>query len=156
LMKTMQRSLKIGDRVKVVSTHSWMPGRYGTIKEVEVRAGNPFYVEFESDELGMWHDEDGDPVLRLGENDLILAEDKLSLVAYDKQTRALTLEKRMMDSYGPLIFVFIIASLVVKIGGIRRSTSQVLFCTIPPHTIEMRKEVYPAFTSALWSYCYFV
>lgn len=80
-MKTMQRSLKIGDRVKVVSTHSWMPGRYGTIKEVEVRTGNPFYVEFESDELGMWHDEDGDPVLRLGENDLILAEDKLSLVA---------------------------------------------------------------------------
>ena len=81
MMKTMQRSLKIGDRVKVVSTHPWMPDRYGTIKEVEGRTGNRFYVKFESDELGMWHDEDGNPILRLGENDLILAEDKLSLVA---------------------------------------------------------------------------
>ena len=81
MMKTMQRSLKIGDRVKVVSIHPWMPDRYGTVKEVERRTGNRFHVKFDSEELGMWHDEDGDPLLRLGENDLILAEDRLDLVA---------------------------------------------------------------------------
>ncbi|MBI4522698.1 MAG: hypothetical protein HY695_02670 [Deltaproteobacteria bacterium] len=74
-------NLKKGDRVIVVSTHSWMPERRGTIKQVENRVGNRFLVKFDSDELGLWHDEDGDPVLRLGERDLILIERCLSLAA---------------------------------------------------------------------------
>ena len=53
----------------------------GTIKQVENRIGNRFLVKFDSDELGMWHDEDGDPILRLGEDDLILIEESLSLAA---------------------------------------------------------------------------
>jgi hypothetical protein len=58
-----------------------MPERCGTIKRVENRIGNRFLVKFDSDELGMWHDEDGDPILRLGEDDLILIEESLSLAA---------------------------------------------------------------------------
>ena len=80
-MITMQRSLKIGDRVRVVSTHRWMPERYGTIKEVENRIGNRFLVKFDRDDLGLWHDEDGDPVLRLGNDDLVLTEERLRLAA---------------------------------------------------------------------------
>ena len=60
-----------GDRVKVVSTHLWMPERSGIIKQIENRIGNRFLVKFDVDELGMWHDEDSEPVLRLGESDLI-------------------------------------------------------------------------------------
>ena len=75
------QSLKKGDRVIVVSTHSWMRERSGTIKQVQNRVGNRFLVKFDSDELGLWHDEDGDPVLRLGEKDLILIERSLSLAA---------------------------------------------------------------------------
>ncbi len=67
----MERNLKKGDRVKVVGAHQWMPERCGTIKQVEDRRGNRFLVRFDRDELGMWHDEDGDPVLRLGEKDLV-------------------------------------------------------------------------------------
>lgn len=67
----MERSLKKGDRVRVISVHQWMPERSGTIKQVEDRRGNRFVVRFDRDELGMWHDEDGDPVLRLGERDLV-------------------------------------------------------------------------------------
>ncbi|OGP22669.1 MAG: hypothetical protein A2038_01320 [Deltaproteobacteria bacterium GWA2_57_13] len=77
----MQRDLKSGDRVRVVVIHKWMPERYGTIKQVENRIGNRFLVRFDKDELGMWHDEDGDPVLRLGEGDLVLVEERLNLVA---------------------------------------------------------------------------
>lgn len=77
----IQHSLKKGDRVIVVSTHSWMPERSGTIKQVQNRVGNRLLVKFDSDELGLWHDEDGDPVLRLGEKDLILIERSLSLAA---------------------------------------------------------------------------
>lgn len=80
-MSTMQRSLKKGDRVRVVSIHQWMPDRSGTIKQVENRTGNRFHVKFDRDELGMWHDEDRDPVLRLGEDDLLLVEESLSLAA---------------------------------------------------------------------------
>lgn len=67
------QSLKEGDRVMVLGSHLWMPKRYGTIKQVLTRTGNRFLVKFDSDEIGLWHDEDGDPVLRLGEKDLIPA-----------------------------------------------------------------------------------
>lgn len=77
----MQTIFKIGDRVRVINTHRWLPKWYGTIKQVEERIGNRFLAKFDRDELGMWHDEDGDPVLRLGEKDLVLVEDKLNLAA---------------------------------------------------------------------------
>ncbi len=80
-MITMQHSLKIGDRVRVVSIHQWLPDREGTIKQVEKRIGNRFLVKFDRDELGMWHDKDGDPVLRLGEGDLVLNDESLNLAA---------------------------------------------------------------------------
>lgn len=57
--------------------HQWVPERFGTIKQVENRVGNRFLVKFDSEELGMWRDEDGDPVLRLGERDLLLVEDRV-------------------------------------------------------------------------------
>ena len=66
--------LKKGDRVRVATNHQWLPQRYGTIKQVENRSGNCFLVKFDSDELGMWHDDDGDPVLRLGERDLVAVD----------------------------------------------------------------------------------
>ena len=75
----MQDMLKNGDRVRVVSMHQWVPERFGTIKQVENRVGNRFLVKFDSEELGMWRDEDGDAVLRLGERDLVLVEDRFSL-----------------------------------------------------------------------------
>lgn len=74
-------TLKTGDRVKLVGSHPWMPERYGTIKHIEYRIGNRFIVKFDTDELGLWHDEDGDPALRLGENDLILVEKSVHLAA---------------------------------------------------------------------------
>ena len=77
---TIQRSLKPGDRVKLVSRH-WLPERYGTIKHIEHRTGNRFIVKFDRDELGLWHDEDGDPVLRLGENDLTLVHESERVAA---------------------------------------------------------------------------
>lgn len=81
MIKTLDRVLKIGDRVRVVSIHRWLPERNGIIKEVENRIGNRFIVKFDREELGMWHDEDGDPVLRLGENDLVFVEEGLRLAA---------------------------------------------------------------------------
>jgi hypothetical protein len=51
------------------------------IKQVENRIGNRFLVKFDSDELGMWHDEDGDPIFRLGEDDPILIKEGRSLAA---------------------------------------------------------------------------
>ena len=80
-LRKMERGLKKGDRVRVVSSHRWMPDRDGTIKQVEYRIGNRFIVKFDRDELGLWHDEDGDPVLRLGEEDLTFIEESLSLAA---------------------------------------------------------------------------
>ena len=77
----MQRSLKNRDRVRVASIHQWMPERYGTIKRVEDRVGNRYLVRFDRDELGLWHDEDGEPVLRLGEKDLVLVEKGFVLAA---------------------------------------------------------------------------
>lgn len=74
MKRIIHSSLKEGSRVKVVSNHLWMPDRYGTIKRLEARRGNCLVVKFDVDELGVWHDEDGDPVLRLGEDDLILIE----------------------------------------------------------------------------------
>jgi hypothetical protein len=70
----MELIFKKGDRVRVATNHQWLPRRYGTIKQVEDRTGNCFLVKFDSDELGMWHDEDGDPVLRLGHGDLVLVD----------------------------------------------------------------------------------
>ncbi len=80
-MSAMPRGLGKGDRVRVVNIHRWMPERCGTIKQIEYRIGNRFLVKFDRSELGMWHDEDGDPVLRLGEADLILLEEDLRLAA---------------------------------------------------------------------------
>jgi hypothetical protein len=42
--------------------------------KVDNRKRNCFLVKFDRDELGMWHDEDGDPVLRLGAADLVFAK----------------------------------------------------------------------------------
>ena len=77
----MQRNLKKGDRVRVVGCHRWLPARCGIIKGIENRIGNRFLVRFDKDELGLWHDEDGDPVLRLGEPDLVLVDEPASLAA---------------------------------------------------------------------------
>lgn len=81
MIKILDRVLKVGDRVRVVSPHRWMPDRDGTIKQVENRLGNRFIVRFDRDELGLWHDEDGDPVLRLGEEDLVFIDEGLRLAA---------------------------------------------------------------------------
>jgi len=70
----MEFLLRKGDRVRVAINHQWLPQRCGTIKQVEIRTGNCFLVKFDSEELGMWHDEDGDPVLRLGHRDLVLID----------------------------------------------------------------------------------
>ncbi|MGH7766155.1 MAG: hypothetical protein ACREQP_01765 [Candidatus Binatia bacterium] len=71
----MARHLQIGDRVKVASIHRWMPDRFGTIKQVKHKKGTRFVVRFDADELGLWHDDDGEPVLSLSEGDLVLLED---------------------------------------------------------------------------------
>lgn len=75
----MQRSLMRGDRVKINGVHHWMPERQGTIKQIQNRVGNRYLVKFDIYELGMWHDEDGDPVLRLGDGDLLLVPADLNL-----------------------------------------------------------------------------
>lgn len=72
---------KEGDRVMVASSDRWLPERYGTVKRIEKRTGNRFVVKFDIDELGLWHDEDGDPVLRLGQDDLILIDESLGVAA---------------------------------------------------------------------------
>ncbi|MBI4522726.1 MAG: hypothetical protein HY695_02810 [Deltaproteobacteria bacterium] len=80
-MQTTQQSLKKGDHVRVLPSHPWMPDRYGLIKCVEQRTGNRFLVKFDIFELGMWHDDDGDAVLQLGDRDLALVREDLSLAA---------------------------------------------------------------------------
>ena len=45
------------------------------------RTGNRYLVKFDTYELGMWHDEDGEPVLRLGDSDLILVAADLNSAA---------------------------------------------------------------------------
>jgi hypothetical protein len=45
--------------------------------------GNRLLVGFDQDELGVWHDEDGDPVLLLSAKDLPPSEAK-ALVAIDR------------------------------------------------------------------------
>ncbi len=77
----MRDGLKKGDHIRVASQHRWLPERYGTIKEVENRVGNRYLVKFDTFELGMWHDEDRDPVLRLGDMDLVLMEERVSCAA---------------------------------------------------------------------------
>ncbi len=80
-MNTMERNFRKGDRVRVQTAHPWMPDRYGIIKLVHNKTGNRFIVKFDGYELGMWHDEDGDPVLQLGEKDLVFIREGLSLAA---------------------------------------------------------------------------
>jgi hypothetical protein len=72
----MPRILQIGDRVRVASIHRWMPDRCGTIKQVRHKNDTRFLVKFDADELGLWHDDDGEPVLSLGDRDLVLLEEK--------------------------------------------------------------------------------
>jgi hypothetical protein len=72
----MPRSLQVGDRVKVAAIHRWMADRRGTIKQVRHKKETRFLVRFDADELGLWHDDDGEPVLSLGDRDLVLIEDK--------------------------------------------------------------------------------
>lgn len=90
---TAKRSLQVGDRVKVKNTHRWLPGRVGTIYELQHRAGNRIVVRFDVPELGLYREEimingkrrdlQGDPyglgepcLLRLTETDLELLEKK--------------------------------------------------------------------------------
>jgi hypothetical protein len=68
------KNFKAGDRVKVIGHHRWMPDRDGIIKQVKKTSGNSLLVRFDQDELGLWHDEDGDPVLFLSAKDLLPAE----------------------------------------------------------------------------------
>lgn len=72
----MPRSLQIGDRVQVARIHRWMPDRRGTIKQIKHKKDTRFIVKFDADELGLWHDDDGEPVLSLGDRDLVLLEEK--------------------------------------------------------------------------------
>ena len=66
----MIKQPQVGDRVRVAQTHRWMRGVSGVIKDIETRVGNNIIVKFDQDLLGMYHDDDGDPVLRLTEIDL--------------------------------------------------------------------------------------
>ena len=66
----MIRNPKVNDRVRVMQNHRWMKSQTGVIKELVNRIGNNIIVKFDKDLLGMYHDEDGDPVLRLSEVDL--------------------------------------------------------------------------------------
>jgi len=66
----MLRNPKVGERVRVMQNHRWMKSKEGTIKEIESRVGNNIIVKFDEDLLGVYHDKDGDPVLRLSEVDL--------------------------------------------------------------------------------------
>jgi hypothetical protein len=81
MIKTIEHVLAKGDRVMVASSHPWLPQRFGTIKKIENRIGNRYIVKFDSDELGVWHNEEGEPVLRLGENDLVFVKDGFEMAA---------------------------------------------------------------------------
>lgn len=70
----MRQTFEKGYRLRVVGHHPWMPHRAGSIKDVLNKGGNRLIVRFDQDELGTWHDEDGDPVLQLGEQDLLVIE----------------------------------------------------------------------------------
>jgi len=60
-----------------------MANRYDVIKEAHRTTGNRLLVGFDQDELGVWHDEDGDPVLLLSAKDLLPSEAK-ALVAIEQ------------------------------------------------------------------------
>jgi hypothetical protein len=77
----MRHLLRKGHRVRVVGHHPWMAHRDGSIKDVLNRSGNRFIVKFDRDELGTWHDQDGDPVLQLGEHDLLVVEETRDFIA---------------------------------------------------------------------------
>ena len=64
---------RVGDRVRIVSTHRWKPGRVGRIVEIEERVGARYVVKFERPELGFYREVkgEGEPnLLRLAEVDL--------------------------------------------------------------------------------------
>jgi hypothetical protein len=65
-------NFKKGHRVRVAGHHPWMANRDGVIKQVDYTRGSRFLVKFDRDESRTWHDEDGDPVLLLGDRDLVL------------------------------------------------------------------------------------
>ncbi|MBI2360791.1 MAG: hypothetical protein HYV04_18120 [Deltaproteobacteria bacterium] len=81
MVSQAQYRFQEGDRVIVAGRHPWLPQRCGTIKRIENRIGNRLIVKFDTDELGLWHDDDGDPVLRLGDVDLIFVAERLSWAA---------------------------------------------------------------------------
>jgi len=48
---------KVGDRVRIVDTHRWKPGRVGNIIEIEDRTGARFVVRFDHAELGFYYED---------------------------------------------------------------------------------------------------
>jgi len=64
---------KVGDRVRIVDTHRWKPGRVGRIIEIEDRTGARFVVRFDHAEIGFYTQTKGEnkpDLLRLSERDL--------------------------------------------------------------------------------------
>lgn len=53
----MKTILKVGDRVRIVDTHGWKPGRVGEIIEIQNRVGNRYVVRFDEPELGLYTEE---------------------------------------------------------------------------------------------------
>jgi len=75
---TTTRTLRVGDRVKIVDSHRWKPGRTGKIIDIENRTGNRYVVWFDHPELGFYsHPKDAERkprlplLLRLSEQDLV-------------------------------------------------------------------------------------
>ena len=64
---------KVGDRVRIVDSHRWKPGRVGRIIEIYDRTGARYEVRFDNPELGFYREVkgEGEPhLLRLSEADL--------------------------------------------------------------------------------------
>jgi hypothetical protein len=76
---------KEGDRV-VVGDQWHMANRHDVIKETHRTTGNRLLVGFDQDELGVWHDEDGDPVFLVSAKDLLPSEAQ-ALVAIEQPAR---------------------------------------------------------------------
>jgi len=53
---TAKRSFQLGDRVKIVSSHRWMPGRTGKVVGLQPGANNRFVVRFDIPELGFYRE----------------------------------------------------------------------------------------------------
>jgi len=64
---------RVGDRVRIVDTHRWKPGRVGRIMEIHDRTGARYVVKFDKSEIGFYRAKKGvgEPnLLRLSEYDL--------------------------------------------------------------------------------------